>query len=151
MNEEEALLRKQLRGLRSVATSLEALYHGDRVLFSRWPESQATAIVEGRGYNLAAFMLVESALLSGQLRWEDFQYVKPAGIPATKEEIIKHMYQLLEKRLKERFDPLAITHEVIMPLTKFDLESIELYMVESGYRLPKWDRPRWLKQLEGKG
>lgn len=146
MNEEEELLRKQLRRLRSSATSMEALYHGDRRMYSRWPESQATAIVEGRGYNVAAFMVVEAALSSGELRWEDFQYVKPTGIPATKEEIIKDLYQLQEKRLKEKLDPLEVISKVIMPLIKFELEKYERIMVEQGYRLPKWERPNWLSK-----
>ena len=148
MNEEEELFRKQLRRLRSTATSIESLYHCDRVMFSRWPESQATAIVEGRGYGLAAFMVVEAALLSGELSWEDYQYVKPTGIPATREEVIEDLYQLQEKRLKEKFDPLEVIRQVIMPLIKFVLEKYERLMVEEGYRLPKWDRPKWLKEIE---
>ena len=150
MNEEEEFLRKQLRRLRSSATSMEALYHGERIMFSRWPEAQATAIVEGRGYRLAAFMVTEAALLSGELRWEDFQYVKPTGLPATRKEIIQDLYQLQERRLKERFDPLDIYSKVIMPILKFDLEKYERLMVEQGYRLSRWHRPDWLKEIEAR-
>lgn len=150
MNEWEAFLRKQLRRLRSSATSMEALYHGERVIFSQWPEAQAQAILEGQGYKLAAFMVIETALLSRELRWEDFQYVKPTGIPATRQEIIQDLYQLQEKRLKEKFDPLEIYSKVIMPLIKFDLEKYERLMVNEGYRLPKWDRPKWLSEMQPK-
>ena len=148
MNEYEEFLRKQLRRLRSSATQMEALYSGERVIFSRWPEAQASAIVEGQGYKLAAFMVTEAALLSGELRWEDFAYVKPTGLPATRQEIIQDLYQLQEKQLKEKFAPLEIYSKVIMPLIKFDVEKYERLMVEQGYRLPKWERPNWLSELE---
>lgn len=150
MDEWEAFLRKQLRRLRSSATSIEALYHGERVMFSRWPEAQARAILEGQGYKLAAFMVTEAALLSRELRWEDFQYVKPTGLPAKREEIIRDLYQLQEKRLIEKFDPLEIYSRVIMPLIKFDLENYERLMVEHGYRLPRWQRPDWLRDMEAR-
>lgn len=148
MNEWEAFLRKQLRRLRSSATSIEALYHGEKVIFSRWPEAQAQAILEGQGYKLAAFMVVESALLSEELRWEDYAYLKPTGIPVTRKEIIEDLYQLQEKRFKERFDPLEIYSRVIMPQLKFELEKYECLLVNEGYQLPKWDRPKWLKEIE---
>ncbi|GAI88801.1 unnamed protein product, partial [marine sediment metagenome] len=121
---------------------------GQKVMFSRWPESQAQAILEGQGYKLAAFMVTEAALLSRELRWEDFQYVNPTGLPATRQEVIQDLYQLQEKRLIEKFDPLEIYPKVIMPLVKDWLESIERYMVEQCYRVPKWERPKLLKEIE---
>ena len=50
--------------------------------------------------------------------------------------------------MKERFDPLEITSKVTMPLTKAQLHRIERMMVERGCRLPKWDRPKWLTEME---
>ena len=148
MNEEELFFRRQLRRLRTLATSIGSSYQDQQIMFSRWPATQAWEIVEGQSYQLAALMMIDAALLAGGLRWEDFQYVKPTGIPATRQEIIQALYQLQEKRLKEKFDPLEIYSKVIMPLIKFDLEKYERLMVNEGYRLPKWERPKWLKELE---
>ena len=150
MNEEEAFFRKQLRGLRGLATSVGFSYHDQQIMFSRWPETQAWEIVEGQSYQLAALMMIDVALLVGELRWKDFQYVKPTGLPATREEIIKDLYQLEEKRLKEKIDALEIYSQVIMPLVKSELEKIERIMMEEGYRLPKWERPKWLREMERK-
>ena len=150
MDEEETLFRKQLRRLRYLATSIGFSYQDEQIMFGRWPETQARAIVEGMGYQMAAMMLVDTTLLSGQLRWEDFKYLKSTGLPATREEIIKDLYQLQEKRLKEKFDPLEIYSQVIMPLVKSKLEKMEHIMVNQSYLLPKWERPKWLKEMEAK-
>ena len=70
------------------------------------------------------------------------------GRVVTKEEQRKQKIEKAERILKEMFDPVDITHEVTMPLVKDWLESIECYMVEQGYRLPKWERPKWLRWKE---
>jgi len=119
-------------------------------MFSRWPESQAWAIVEGGAYRTAAVMLIDKALASGELNIENYKYHPFTGLPATSKEILQYLYEAQEKILKKKLDPLAVTREVTMPLVKFCLEVTERYMVEQGYRLPKWGRPEWLKEMEGK-
>ncbi len=152
MNEEEALFRKQLRRLRTLATSIGFSYREHEIMFARWPQTQAWEMLDQySSYSLAAMMLVNAGLLSGDLRSEDFSYVKPTGLSATRDEVVEDLYQLQSKRLKEKFDPLEIYSQVIMPLVKFDLEQIERFMVNDGYQLPRWQRPRWLKEIEARG
>lgn len=147
--EEEEAFRKQLRRQRCLATSLGFLRQGDEIMFSRWPETQAWAILEGHGYHLAALMVINEALVSGEIEIEDWKYHPDTGLPATREEIVQYLCKTQEKHLKQRFDPLEIYSQVTMPLVKSELERLERYMVEQGYRLPKWKRPKWLRKLEG--
>ena len=148
MNEEEAFFRKQLRRLRTLATMLGGSYQDDQIMFSRWPETQALAIMEEPSvYQLAAMMLVNSSLAPGELK--KMKYLPSTGLPATEQEIFKDLCQLQAKRLKEKFDPLEVYRQVVMPWVRTDLETLECHMVEQGYRLPKWERPPWLTQREG--
>lgn len=149
MSEEEAFLRRHLRRLRGLATSIGFSYRDHEIMFARWPHTQALEILDqSSSYSLAAMLLVHAGLLSGDLRWEDFSYVKPTGLPATRDEIVEDLYQLQAKRLKEKFDPLEVYSRVVMPLIKSDLERTERTMVNRGYRLPRWQRPKWLQEME---
>lgn len=150
MSEEEEAFRKQLRKLRCLATSLGFLRQGDEIMFSRWPETQAWAIVEGHGYRLASLMVINEALVSGGLEIEDWKHHPDTGLPATEEEIVQYLCKVQERHLKQKFDPLEIYSQVIMPMIKSELENMECYMVEQRYQLPRWERPQWLQKMEGK-
>ncbi|GAI81134.1 unnamed protein product, partial [marine sediment metagenome] len=66
----------------------------------------------------------------------------------TKEEQRRQRVGKTERIMKQLFGPVAVTREVTMPLVKDWVESIERCMVEQGYRLPKWQRPEWLREME---
>lgn len=148
MNEEEALLRKELRSFRSVATSLQLSVRLDE-LFIRDPMFQAEAIIKGYSYWLPSRLFVRTLLATGELQLKD-EVCPACGYIVTKEEQRKEKIDRVEKILKQLFDPVAVTREMTMPLVKDWLESMECYMVEQGYRLPKWERPQWLRVMEGK-
>ncbi len=149
MNQEEKLLRKELRRFRSIATSLYWALRGDEALYAVAPEFQAEAIITGRGYWLPARLWVKRLLGTGELQLQD-EVCPYCGRTVSKEEQQKQKVDKAERILKEKFDPVEVTREVAMPLVKDWLESIERYMVEQGYRLPKWERPKWLRELEEK-
>ena len=149
MNEEEAFFRKQLRRLRTAATCLDPWYQGQEVIFRQWPEAQAEAIIKGIDYKTASILLVRTLAAMGELHLED-EVCPDCGCTITREEVTEQKMAMAEKFLKERFGPLEVTREVTMPLVKGWLESIERYMVNQGYQLPKWERPEWLKEMEGK-
>ena len=150
MNEEETSLRKELRGIRRLATSLGRTITGDEALYAMAPEYQAEAIIEGRGYTTASILLVTKLLATGELQLKD-EVCPDCGYVITKEEQREEKVEMAERILKEKFDPVAVTREVTMPLIKWCLESVECYMVEQGYRLPKWQRPKWLQEMETGG
>lgn len=56
----------------------------------------------------------------------------------------------VKKRLRENIDPVDALDKVILPAVKEHLENLECYMVERGYRLPRWHRPEWLENMEGR-
>lgn len=143
--EEEAFLRKELKGLRAAATSLQRSVMLDEI-FCRDPVFQAEAIIKGYSYRLPSRLLVRALLATGELELED---VAPeCGYSITEEEAYKRTVEKAERFLKEKFDPVDITREITMPLVRWWLEAIERYVVEQGYRLPKWRRPAWLEMKE---
>lgn len=146
MNQEEKFLRKELRRFRAAATTLQWVAM-DEALYSVVPEFQAEAIIEGIGYWLPARLLVRTLLATGELQLKD-EVCPHCGYILTEEEQWEETIEKAEKILKEKFDPVEITHEVTMPLVKNWLENIECKMVEEGYRLPKWGRPKWLREME---
>lgn len=147
MNEEEAFFRRQLRRIRYLATSIGHSYLQHEIMFSRWPQTQAWEIVDQYScYSLAAMMLVDSWLTPEKL--ESSKYLPSTGLPATKKEIYEDFCHLQAKHLKDRLNPLEVYSKVLMPLIKFELEKYERLTVNEGYRLPKWDRPKWLKEIE---
>jgi len=149
MSEWEVLFRRQLRRLRTLATMIGHSYLEHEIMFSRWPETQAWEIAkEPSAYGLAARMLVTDWLTPEKL--ESFKYLPSTGLPATKEEIFEDFCRLQAKRLREKLDPSEVYLQVIMPWTKFELEKYERLMVNEGYRLPKWERPEWLREMEAR-
>ena len=149
MSEWEVLFRKQLRRLRTLATMIGHSYLEHEIMFSRWPATQAWEIVEEpSSYGLAARILVTDWLTPEKL--ESFKYLPSTGLPATKEEIFEDFCRLQAKHLREKLDPLEVYLQVIMPWTKFELEKYERLMVNQGYRLPKWERPEWLREIEAR-
>ena len=150
MDEEELFFRRQLTRLRYLATSIGHSYLEHEIMFSRWPETQAWEIVEERSvYGLAARMLVTDWLTPEKL--ESYKYSPSTGLPATKEEIFEEFCQQQGRRLKEKLDPSEVYPQVVMPWVKSELEILERYMVNQGYRLPKWGRPNWLREMEAEG
>ena len=147
MNEEETSLRKELRRFRSLATSLTLSVRQDAV-FCHDPAFQAEAIIKGYSYWLPSRLLVRTLLATGELELKD-KVCPDCGYLFTREEQYKEKIEKAERFLKEEFEPVEITHGVTMPLVKTWLEMLERYMVEEGYRLPRWDRPQWLKEIEG--
>jgi|GEM_PF-5553341 len=149
MHEEEMFFRKQLRRLRSVATSLQWVVMDDEALYAIAPVYQAEAIIQGMGYKAAAILFVNTLFAAGELQLKD-EVCPDCGCIATKEEQREQKTEKAERILKELFDPVAVTREVTMPLVKSLLEATECQMVEQGYRLPEWERPQWLRVMEGK-
>lgn len=149
MNEEEISLRKELRRFRALATTLQWVVMADEVLYHVYPEFQAEAIIKGIGYWLPSRLLVRTLLATGELQLKD-EVCPDCGYVITKEEQWKQKIERAERILKQKFDPVDITHQVTMPLVKNWLESIECSMVEQGYRLPEWERPKWLREMEQK-
>lgn len=137
-------MRKELRKFRSAATSLQWHVMGDEAIYAIVPEFQAEAIIKGIGYKSTSMLLVKTLLATGELHLED-EVCPDCGRIVTKEEIRKQEIEKVQTILTQKFDPVDVIREVTMPLVKAWLASIECYMVEQGYRLPKWERPRWLK------
>jgi len=98
--------------------------------------------IEGPGYQLAAKLVIYEVLACGQLNLEVFKTPPFTGFPPTDDEMIEVLLQQEEKRLKELFDPLEVWARVTMPIVKSELEKIERIMVERGFRLSKWDKPK---------
>lgn len=146
MTEREAIFRAHLRQLRSIATGVTRCYHYDQIMFSRWPESQAQAILEGQSYSFAATLVTSVALLCRNLNIDEWKFNPDTGQPLTREEVFEYLYRRQEKYLKIKFDPLDIYSKVIMPLIKVWLEEQEGLMVRQGYRLPMWEKPEWLEE-----
>ena len=146
MNEEELQLRKQLRRFRGLATSLQWSIMHDEV-FNRDPVFQVEAIIKGYSYWLPSRLLVRTLLATGELQLQD-EVCPDCGCIVTKEDQRKQKVEKVERILKQIFDPVAVTREVTMPLVKDWLETIECYTVEQGYRLPRWKRPQWLREME---
>lgn len=148
MNEGELFFRKQLRRFRGLATSLQWSVMHDEVLL-RDPLFQAEAIIKGYSYWLPSRLFVNTLLTAGELQLKD-EVCLNCGVTITKEEQREQKIEKVEKILKQLFDPVAVTREVTMPLVKDWLETMECQMVEQGYRLPRWQRPEWLRVMEGK-
>lgn len=149
MQKEELFFRKQLRRFRGFATSLQGLPEADEALYAIAPVYQAEAIIDGMAYEAAAILFVNTLLAAGELQLKD-EVCPDCGCIATKEEQRKEKTGKTERILKQLFDPVAVTREVTMPLVKSLLEATECQMVEQGYRLPEWERPQWLRVVEGK-
>jgi len=159
MDELECVCRKNLRRLRSAATSIGHLYRGYEFMFARWPETQAYTIIEGEAYGFAAILLIHKILSAnqGQMKFEDLKYLNLTGILEdlrhlnfNDEKTIEKLRQFCRKKLKEEYDPLDVYKQLTMPLLKEQLEEQEITMVEAGYRLPRWDAPRWLREMSEK-
>ena len=148
MSEEETFLRRELRRLRALATSLQWTDRWDEALFRLHPEFQAEAIIKGYTYWLPSRLLVRTLMATGKLELQD-EICTDCGHIITKAEQRSEKIEKAERFLKEKFDPVEILREVTMPLVKAWLEGTERYMVEQGYRLPRWQRPAWLKEMEG--
>ncbi len=146
MNEDEAFLRKQVRRLRGLATSLQWSVRHDEILI-RDPVFQAEAVIKGYSYWLPSRLFVNTLLAAGELQLQD-EVCSGCGCIITKEEQRKEKIEKVERILKEIFDPVAVTRKVTMPLVKSWLEAIECQIVEQGYRLPNWGRPEWLREME---
>ena len=116
----EQELRYGLKLLRSTAS----LYNRIHFALIRMPELQALEILnEGLGI------------------YERLS--KAVDIPKfTREEV--------KKRLVENIDPVDALEKIILPAVKEHLENLECYMVERGYRLPRWHRLEWLEEMEGR-
>lgn len=149
MNEEETCLRKELRRFRGIATSLQWVVMTDEAVYAIVPEFQAEAIIEGFGYWLPSRLLVRKLLATRELQLKD-EVCPDCGHIITEEEQYKQKIGKAERILKEKFDPVAVTREITLPLVKDWLESVERYMVEQSYRLPKWERPEWLREMESR-
>lgn len=120
---------------------------GDEALYRAAPEFQAEAIIEGFGYHLPSWLWIRTLLVTGELRLKD-EVCPACGHIVTREEQRKQKIEQARRILKEKFGPVEITREVTMPLVKDWLERVECQMIERGYRLPKWSRPPWLKEME---
>jgi len=114
-------------------------------MFSVWPESQAQAILEGRIYTVAAILLINVALVCG-VDIDKRKFNPNTGHPLTRKESVEYLYQRQERLLRVMFDPIDIYPRLLMPLIKVCLEQQECLMVEQGFRLPRWERPEWLKE-----
>ena len=148
MNQEEIELRKELKLLRSTASQLQRLSVLED-FFSTNLMLQAEAIIEGSFYKTAGRLLVNALLACGDLASEA-EICPKCGVTITKEEGVEQQIERAERILKDSFDPIAVIQEMTMPLVRIWLEAMERYMVEQGYRVPKWERPQWLREMEGK-
>lgn len=66
----------------------------------------------------------------------------PDEIPRTERDI--------KRELRLESDPIGILNKTILPGIREYLESLECHIIERGYRLPKWHRPEWLEEMEGR-
>lgn len=142
--DEEKLLRRRLARFRAVATIMQRIVSEDETLYAEAPQRQAEALIEGSIYKIPSMLMIETAVATGQLKLGE------ACLHCSKIATRAQKTAKAERLLKEKFDPVEVTREVTLPLLKDWLENIESYMVEHGYRVPKWHRPNWLTEMEAK-
>lgn len=147
MNEEEASLRKELRRMRGLATSLQRSLMFYDLTFRRFPQLQAEAIINGWNYELSARLLARVLIASDELVPQD-QVCPRCGEVIPWADVLNERVVWAKRKFQEQYGPLEVIQEVTMPMVKLLLEATEWTMVEQGYRLPKWRRPRWLVEME---
>lgn len=136
MDEKQA--RYALKMYRRCATQSQAFLRGYRAKIDKHPEMEAELMVSGL-YHKRASHWINSILAKTSeedVEREDLQY------PRTLKE------EQWTEILKEHFSPFGVVHEVIMPLAMYGLEDYERLFIENCWKLPKWKRPEWLREME---
>jgi len=138
MDEKEA--QRDLKSYRSSATEFQKFIEEYKAMLDKQPKIEAELIVSG-DYHKAASHLVAKILATA--REQDIEK-ENLQCPRMLTE------QQWTKILKEHYSPFGVVEEVILPLIMYGLEDYERLFIENCWKLPKWMRPNWLKEMEVK-
>ncbi|MCK4353646.1 MAG: hypothetical protein KAW83_00190 [Dehalococcoidia bacterium] len=102
------------------------------------PQMEADLIVSGAYHKYASRWIAQivAATREGDVEWETLKSVKNL----TEEN--------WEKALHDHYSLFGVIQEVILHLLMDGLEDHEQLFIKNCWKLPKWRRPRWLKEME---
>jgi len=134
----EKLARYALKMYRRCATQLQTFLERYKATVDKYPEVEAELMASGLYYKRASHWVTSILAKTSEkdIEKEDLQYPK---------ELNEEEWAEI---LKEHFSPRGVLQEVIMPLAMYGLKDYEELFIQNCWKLPKWKRPDWLKEME---
>lgn len=138
MDETEKTTRVRLKDYRRVATQFQTFICRYRTKLQESPLFEADLIVAGTCEKYAARWIVRVGIIPDD---EDAEQDDPDSVMNLTEEG-------WEEAFRQQHSPFGVVQGVIFPLIIYGLHHYEELFIENCWRLPKWKRPEWLKQME---
>jgi len=132
------LARYALKMYRRCATQLQTFLERYKATVDKCPEVEAELMASGLYHKRASHWIASILAKTSEkdIEKENLQYSR-----TLKEEEWTEI-------LKEHFSPFGVLQEVIMPLAMYGLKDYEELFIQNYWKLPKWKRPVWLKEME---
>ncbi len=136
MDEKEA--RQHLTKYRRLATSFQGFKEEYGARIDKHPEMEADLIVNGDYHKAAAHFVAGllAAASAGDMEGEN---------PECTRNVTEEQW---ERSFREHYSPFGVVQDVILPLIMYGLEDYEQLFIENCWKLTRWNRPDWLKEVE---
>jgi len=141
MDKTEQTARLGLREYRRVATQFQGFIDEYRARLEKYPHIEAGLVVSGRYHKYAARWI---ARMLAAAREQD---IERNGLRSATSLTQDNW----EETFRQNYSPFGVIQEVVLPLIMQGLHDYEELSIENCWRLPKWKRPEWLKQMERDG
>lgn len=136
MDEKQA--RYALKMYRRCATQSQTFLGRYKATIDKCPEMEAELMVSGRYHRRASHWISSILAEAGEEDIQKENLQSPRGLTEQEWEDI----------LREHFSPFGVVHEVILPLIMHGVHDYERLFIENCWKLPKWKRPDWLKEMK---
>jgi len=141
MDETETTARVKLRYYRHAATDFQKFIEDYKAKIDKYPHIEARLIVSGAYHKYASRWI---ARMLAAVREEDIEKENLQSTTNLTEED-------WETAFREHYSPFGVIQEVVLSLVMYGLQDYERLLIENGWKLPKWKRPQWLKEMEKDG